>query len=396
MMIMRNCASPENRRSDIQFQIYKSDDFHEKVAPFCDDLQQNAPYKSPAFSRPWLETQIAETPKNQEVLFLSFWHNNSMIGLFPLCISRVGVIRIATPLGHDPISCQGMIQNKDYNETVPLLAEEITKRKLFDLLYINDRCNHDKVTSELYECLKKRKWGVHSVYRNCCYGVDVHDSLDQLKESYGQRKSFQKLLRKERKLHKDFNVEVECISEPDNSPGVIGRIIDIQQNSWLRHRGNFMLEQNPHYITLIQNSLRMNHGYVYFLKLNEEDAAFAFGIHSGGKLCLLWTAFREKYASSYSIGVMLMMHIIKTADSKHIKRCYFCHGDSEWKRRLANHSLKIERAIAANGVVPKIAARCFYQICLLHQNKAVNFVWEKVKKAKGVLKGKICAKKVCQ
>jgi CelD/BcsL family acetyltransferase involved in cellulose biosynthesis len=369
--------------SDIQFHIYSRDVFYEKVAPFCDDLEKNAIYKSPAFSRAWLESQISETKKGQEILFLSFWHNKSMIGLFPLCIYRFGTIRIAMPLGRDPVSCHGMIQNKDYKETTTLLAEEITKRKLFNLLYVNDLSDHDTVTYELYERLKNRKWSVHSVYRNCCYGVEVYDSLDQLKESYGQRKSFQKLLRKEKKLYKDYNVQVECVFGQNDSPDIIERIISIQQESWLWRRGNFMLKQNPLYKKLILNSLQMNRGYVYFLKLNQEDAAFAFGILSGDKLCLLWTAFREKYASSYSIGVMLMMHIIKNASyTKHIKTCYFCHGDSEWKRRLANHSLNITRTIAACGTMPKIAALCFYQLCLLRKNKVVNSMWMKVKKVK--------------
>ncbi|MHC4999572.1 MAG: GNAT family N-acetyltransferase [Planctomycetota bacterium] len=378
--------------SNIQFHIYGRDVFHEKVAPFCDDLEKNTIYKSPTFSRAWLESQVSEAKKGQEILFLSFWHNKTMIGLFPLCIYRFGTIRIAMPLGRDPVSCHGMIQNKDCQEATALLVEEIAKRKLFNLLYINDLSDHDTVTYELYDCLKNRKWSVHSVYRNCCYGVKVYDSLAQLKESYGQRKSFQKLLRKEKKLYKDYNVQVECVRGQNDSPDVIERIISIQQESWLQRRGNFMVKQNPHYRKLILNSLQMNQGRVYFLRLNEEDAAFAFGILSGGKLCLLWTAFREKYASNYSIGVMLMMHVIKNAsDSKHIKACYFCHGDSEWKRRLANHSLNITRTIAAYGIMPKMAARCFYQLCLLHQNKALNSVWMKAKKVKCMLSRKINA-----
>lgn len=368
---------------NIQFRIYNREFFHEKVAPFCDDLEKNSLYKSPAFSRAWLESQISEVKKGQEILFLSFWQNEKMIGLFPLCIYRFGTLRIAMPLGRDPVSCHGLIQSKDYNETAALLAEEISKRKLFNLLYVNDLCDHDAVTYELYERLKCQKWSVHSIHRNCCYGVEVHDSLDQLKASYGQRKSFHKLLRKEKKLYKDFDVQVECMLEPNGSSDIIERIIGIQQESWLRSRGNFMLKQNPQYKKLILNSLQMNHGCVYFLKLNQEDAAFAFGILSGDKLCLLWTAFKERYASNYSIGVMLMMHIIKNAsNSDHIKTCYFCHGDSEWKRRLANHSLNITRTIAACGIIPKIAALCFYQLCLLHKNKVVNSAWMKVKKVK--------------
>jgi CelD/BcsL family acetyltransferase involved in cellulose biosynthesis len=368
--------------SEIQFHIYSRDHFHEKVAPFCDDLEKNSIYKSPAFSRAWLESHISEAKKGREILFLSLWHNQSMIGLFPLCIYRFGTLRIGMPLGRDPVSCHGVIQNKDYTEAVALLAEEITKQKLFNLLYINDLSDHDTVTCTLYECLKDQAWSVHSIYRNCCYGVEVHNSLDQLKESYGRRKSFQKLLRKEKKLYKDYAVQVECISGQNESPDVIDRIIGIQQESWLRRRGNFMLKQNPHHKTLILNGLQMNHGYVYFLKLGQEDAAFAFGIRSGDKLCLLWTAFKEKYASSYSIGVMLMMQIIKQAYAEHITSCYFCHGDSEWKRRLANQSLNLTRTIAAYGTIPKIAARCYYQVCLLHRNKTINSVWEKVKKAK--------------
>lgn len=382
--------------SDIQFHIYNRNEFSDKVAPFCDDLEKNAIYKSPAFSKAWLETQVSETPKGREILFLSLWDNKSMIGLFPLCLYRFGTIRMAMPLGRDPISCQGVILKNNYSNIATFMAEEITKRKLFNLLYINDLSDHDPVTYELYEHLKYRKWSVHSAGRNCCYGVYVYDSLDQLKESYGERKSFQKLLRKERKLYKDYDVQVEHISSLNGSTHVIDRIIGIQQESWLQHRGNFMLKQNPQYRKLILNSLRTNHGHVYFLKLNHEDAAFAFGIQSGDKLCMIWTAFKEKYASNYSVGVMLIMHIIKNTYSKHIRSCYFCHGDSEWKRRLANHSLNITRTIAACGILPKITALCFYQLCLLHKNKFVNHIWMKVKKIRYSLERKLNEQTFCK
>lgn len=343
-----------------------------------DDLFTRAVGAPPYLSRPWVNVFINEGQVSGIPLFVLAWSGDKLVGLMPLALCKFMTVKVARPISTGKASYLGLLLDADYPSVVECIADLITSQKLFDIYCSQDLSSEDVVTNDLLNKLSQRGYSRRKVPRVLCPYVQLGCSFEDYLKNNKSRESRQKLLRKERKLYKERDVKMECYSDSEITPEIIRRAALIQRESWLKRRGAAVLSE-PFYEKLSLKMAEAGFGRIWLLTINGEDAAFTYALSAHKRQYYQWTAFKLKYATSLSVGVVLMMATIRKICEEGALSCCFGHGNSEWKRRWANKCYEVDRIVVGSGFGGRLLAVCYFIIWRWSKVKWLHSLYRRMK-----------------
>lgn len=349
-----------------------------EFAEHWDDLFARAVDAPPFLSRPWVSTFIQERRIKGTPLFIVAWCGTKLVALFSLEVRKCLNAKIAMPIGTREAFCLGILLDPNYRSVIENMADTIKSRKVFDVYYTEDLSSNDLATNDLLNKLSQSGYSCRKVRRVLCPYVQLGCSFKEYLENNKSRKSRQKLLRKERKLYKDRDVKVECYSGREITRELIRRAALIHQESWLKRRGASALCE-PFYEKLSLKMAEDGFGRIWLLTINGEDAAFMYALSAHKRYYYQWMAFKLKYATSLSVGVVLTMATIRKICEEGTLSCSFGHVDSEWKRRWASKCCEVNRVVVGRGFGGCLLAVCYFIIWRLSKVKWLHLMYHRMK-----------------
>ena len=363
----------------IDLQIVKGAKGVSEFGEDWDDLFARAVDATPFLSRPWVSVFINEGQLSGIPLFVLAWSSGKLVGLFSLALCEFMGIKIARPISTGKASCLGLLLDADYPSAVECIAYLITSQKLFELYCSAELSSRDLVTNDLLNKLSQIGYSCRKVQRNFCPYVQLGCSFEDYLKNNKTRQSRQKLFRKERKLCKDKDVKVEYYSGSEITREIIRRAALIQQESWMNKRGAAVLVK-PFYEKISLKMAEDCFGHIWLLTINDEDAAFVYSLSAHKKHYYQWTAFKLKYATSLSVGVVLIMATIRKICEEGTLSCSFGHEYSEWKRRWTNKYCEVDRVVVGRGFGGCVLAVCYYVIWRYSKVKWLRSLYRRMKK----------------
>ncbi len=373
---MSEINSKQNQ--EVRLQIVEGAEGISEFGEHWDDLFARAVDAPPFLSRPWICTYIEGGRIKGTPLFVLARSGTKLVALLPLAVRKCLNVKIARPISTGKAFCLGLLLDADYPSVVECIADIITSQKLFDLYCSADLSSKDVVTNDLLNKLSQRGYSCRKVPRVLCPRVQLGCSFEDYLKNNKSRKSRQKLLQKERKLYKDRDVKVECYSGSEITRELIRRAALIQQESWLKMRGAAVLVE-AFYEKLSLKMAEAGFGRIWLLTINGEDAAFAYVLSAHKRYYYQWTAFKLKYATSLSVGVVLIMATIRKICEEGTLSCSFGHVDSEWKRRWANKCCEVNRVVVGRGFGGRLLAVCYFIIWRLSKVKWLHSMYRRMK-----------------
>ena len=344
---------------DVRLQIVESAEGISEFGEHWDDLFARAVDAPPFLSRPWISTFIQEGRIKGTPLFILAWCDSKLVALFPLAIKKFLIVKIAEPIGTGQPSYLGLLVDPDYRSVTKDIAEIIKSKRVFDVFYTEDLSSEDLATNDLLDELVKKGYVRHQVFRNPCFYIELGCSFDEYFQKKASSKSRQNLRRRERRLFENGNVEVEHYVGKEVTPEILVRIAAIEEQSWLKRRGAAVLSK-PFYQKLLLKMAHAGIGHVWLMTIDNIDAAFEYVFVSHKKLLFGWRAFDLKFASSVSIGQILMMHAIRDACSTGLLSMDISHGEADYKRFWADACHGVDRVVAGRGFSGYLVATIFY------------------------------------
>ena len=362
----------------INLQIVKGAKDISEFGKDWDDLFARAVVAPPYLSRPWVDIFIKEGQLSGIPLFVLAWCGGKLVGLISLELYKFMMVNVARPISTREAPCLGLLLDADYPSVVECFADLITSQKLFDLYCSASLSSRDVATNDLLSKLSQRGYSFRKVPRVLCPYVQLGCSFEDYLKNNKSRQSRQKLLRKERKLYKDRDVKVECYSGGEISREIIRRAALIQQESWMKRRGAAVLVE-PFYEKVSLKMVEDGLGCIWLLTINGEDAAFVYSLSAHKRYYYQWTAFKLKFATSLSVGMVLIMTTIRKICEEGALSCCFGHVNSEWKRRWTNKCCEVAWVVISRGFRGRLLAVCYYIVWKLSKVKLLHSLYRRMK-----------------
>ena len=348
------------------------------LASDWDDLFARATDAPPHLSRAWVTTFIEFGRICGIPLVVASWSDGKLVALLPLAIRRFMGIKVAVPIGTGQPSYLGLLRDPKYPSAIQCIAETFSRKKVADVLCIEDLSSEDDATNVLLTELSGNRFLCLRAYRNHCRYIRLDGSFEEYLKNSKSRKTRQELHRKERKLYVNKGAEVEYYSGIEVTPEILRRIAGIQEESWMKRRGVAVLHQS-FYQKLLSEMAKAGFGSVRLLRINGEDVAFAYILTAHKKLYYAWTAFKLQYATSNSVGVVLTMCTIRKAFEEGITLFDFGHGDGEFKRRWANECHYVHRVVVSRGLAGRLISVCYFVVWRLTKIKWLRSLYHHIK-----------------
>lgn len=352
----------------ISLQIVEGVEGISEFGEYWDDLFARAVDAPPFLSRPWLSTFIQEGRIEGTPLFILVWCENKLVALFPLAVSKYLNAKIAVPISTGQGFYLGLLLDPNYELAIEYVADLITSKKIFDVYCSVDLSSEDIATNGLLRRLVEKGYSCRQVFRNPCHHVQLGCSFDEYFRKNTSAKSRQNLLRRERRLFESGDVKVEHYVAGEVTPEVLLRIAAIEEQSWLKKRGAAVLHKK-FYQKLLLKMAQAGLGHVWLMTIDGADAAFEYVFITHRRLQFGWRAFNLKYASSVSIGQILMMHAIRDACSNGILSMNIGHGKADYKRFWAKSNHRVDRVVACRGFRGHLIAGSYYVVWQLAEFK---------------------------
>lgn len=373
--------SDVNSQQDQQFklQIVESTEGISEFAEAWDDLFARAVEAPPFLSRPWISTFLFERKKRNTPLFILVWSGTKLVALLPLEVRRYLNVKIAKPISTARGFYLGLLLDPNYRPVIEYMVDAVKSGKIFDVYYSADLSSGDTATNDLLDEMVRKGFYRRHVFRNPCFYIKLDCSFDEYFKKKASSKSRQNLRRRERHLFRDNDVKVEHYAGGEVTPDILVRIATVEQRSWLKRRGAAVLHE-PFYQKLLLKMAQAGFGHVWLMAINGDDAAFEYVFVTHKRLQFGWRAFNLKYASSLSVGQILMMHAIRHACDSGILSMDIGHGESDYKKFWAKDNYRVDRVVAGRGFTGHLIATSFYVVWLLGETKWIHSFYHRVKK----------------
>ncbi len=313
-----------------------------------DELLENAVDAPPYLSRAWINTFIDQKRLQGRPLFVTAWAGEKLVALFPLAVRKFLSIKIAVPISTGQPSYLGLLIDSNYLHAIDQMIDVFDKKKVADVLIIEDLFSEDKATNTFFDHLSRNKFLCLSTYRNPCYRIQLDCSFDDYLKKQKTGKRRRKILYDERKLLQSTDVRILSYAGKDITGEVNARVAQIHLESWMKKRGAAVLGR-PFYQKLLMNMAQAGFGRVWIMTIDGDDAAFAYSFVIHSTLHYYWPAFKLRYKSNRS-GTVLLMRILRDVCEEGILAFDFGHGDAEYKRFWANECHVVSRLVAGRGL----------------------------------------------
>ncbi|MHC4228505.1 MAG: GNAT family N-acetyltransferase, partial [Planctomycetota bacterium] len=283
-----------------------------KIGGEWDDLFRRSDGASPFLARAWAITFVREGRLQGTPSLITVRADQKLVALLALSVRRAASTKIAEPTGETVPSYLGVLLDPQFRRAIYWMADFIAKKSSIGVLSFQNVSSADQATNELIAELGKRRFISHSTKRRTCHYIRLGCSFDKYLKTSKSAKERKKLRKEDRKLSKYGQVKLLRYEAAEISPEILSRVAAIQEQSWIKRRGGFVLWQ-PFYQKLMLEMAEAGLGRVWLMTIDGEDAAFKYALISHSSLCLLWTAFKLKYASSLSVGKVLTQATIHDA-----------------------------------------------------------------------------------
>lgn len=333
-----------------------------------DDLFERAVDAPPYLSRAWINVFVREGRLRGTPLFIVVYTEQKLVALLSLAVRSLPGVKMAEPIGTGEPSYLGVLLDPDYPSAIQHMADFIASESGIGLLCFRNVSSTDQATNGLLTELSQKQFSCRRTTRTLCFFIRLACSFDEYLMSSKSSRQRKKLRKEERKLYRYGRVQLLRYEAAEISREMLLRIAAIQEESWLKRRGAAILKQ-PFYQKLLLEMARAGFGKVWLITINGEDAAFKYALFAHRRLYLQWTAFKLKYASSVSVGKLLIMMTIHKACDEGILSIDFGHGDAPHKRFWATGSHEVSRAAAGSGLIGGLAVLGFAAVWWLAKHQ---------------------------
>lgn len=346
------------QRPELRGEVVRGADNIAKLGQEWDDLFERARDATPFLSRAWADTFMSEKRIRGTPLLIVVWAGPKLAALLPLSIRCFCGIRMAEPIGIIGGAYLGLLADLNYTGAVQAVADVWVRERVARAFYDKYLSSLDKITNKLIAELACRGFAYKFGYQRPCRWIKLGCSFDEYLKNKKSGKSRQTIQRKERMLCKNKEVEQEYYAGIEVTPQIISRIAAIQQESWMKRRGAAVLNQ-PFHKRLLLNMAKAGFGHVWLLRIDNEDAAFVYAYIAHRNLNYAWTAFKLKYRTSGSVGMVLTSWTIRKACEEGILSYDFGLGDADYKEFWATDCHDVAMAVAGRGVLGYLIVLCY-------------------------------------
>jgi CelD/BcsL family acetyltransferase involved in cellulose biosynthesis len=351
---------------------------YQELANDWNDLFFRVKNAYPYLSFTWVDSFIRAHRIRGTVCIVTVRLGNKLVALWPLSIRKLWRVKIAEPIGTGRPSYLGILMDSHHTAATEAIVKSFCNLNIADVYYTSDLSSKDSATQQLIECLTKNNSISCSIPRNICRYIQLGCSWVEYLWENKTGKSRQTLRRKERKLVESHNVQVEYYLADQITTQILNRIAEIQQESWMKRRGAAVLGQQ-FYHNLLYEMAQKGFGRVWIMTIDGEDAAFIYGLVAHDNLQYNWTAFKLKYTSYPSVGMVLTMWSIKHSSETGIEKYDFGHGDADYKQFWSNRNHVVNRLIVGHGFKGEIAVHTTNMIWKLFRIKWVSSLYRYLK-----------------
>lgn len=350
-----------------------------KFAEHWDDLFARATDATPFLSRIWASTFVEEGRIRGTPLFILAWSEKKLVGLFALAVRKHLNVKIAEPIGTGQGSYLGVLLDPDYPEVVRYIAEAIRTKNIASLISIEDLWSGDNATNMFFDELARENFLIRRVFRNPCPFINLGCTFEEYMKKTKSAKSRQTLRRKERRLLKKYEVNIEQYRGNEITSKATERVASIQEKSWMKRRGAAILG-HPFYQKLLLAMSKAGFARLWLMTIDGSDAAFVYALIAHKRLYYAWTAFKLEHCSSLSVGQFLTKRTISDACHDKIVLYDFEHGEAEYKRFWSTDSYDVYRIVAGQGLCGRFLAIIYFGLWELGRIQSVRSLYRRLKK----------------
>lgn len=354
----KNGPNKNNSQTKLLGQFLCGKENFTKLGKDWDELFARAQDAPPFLSHAWIQTFINHNRFRGKPCLIVVWKDSKLIALLPFSIQHFYGIRIGKLIGTEEPSYLGLLLDPKYPEAAAVIAETWAREKVAHVFQNKHVFSLDNTTHSFVAEINRRGFAHKYGYKRVCHYIELGCSFDEYLQNTKSGKRRKKLRYAERQVFNTGNVEIIRYIGKDITPEIHQRIAQIQKESWMKRRGAAVLGQ-PFYQSLLTNMSEAGLSCVWLMKIDGDDAAFAYAFITHEKLYYHWPAFKLKYESKLSIGQILLMQIIRDACQENIILFDFGQGEAEYKRFWSTDTQQVEWVVAGRGFIGYIVILCY-------------------------------------
>lgn len=375
-----NIAKKKNYQEEgsLRTEVLRGKEATSAICGDWDSLFERSLNAPPFLSSTWARVFIEENRLHGKPVYVLVWSNNKLVGLLPLAVRRFLTLKLAEPIGTGVSSYLGLLLDPNYPSAVRCIAESFKKYKVADLFCITNLWSKDEATNALLDELQRGKFLCLRTYRNPCYRIRLGCSYDEYLTQTKNPKRRKKLRYEEKRLFSSANVAIHCYNGKEITAEVLERIAGIQQESWMKRRGAAVLGQR-FYQRLLQEAANDGLAKAWLMTIDNQDAAFVYTLTAHRNLHYYRTAFKLQFQSSFSVGKVLTMQVIRDACSNGLLSFDFGQGDGEYKQFWSNACYQVDRVAAGRSLAGRLLVLFYFVIWRLEGIKCLRSLYRRVK-----------------
>jgi CelD/BcsL family acetyltransferase involved in cellulose biosynthesis len=343
--------------SELQCRIVRGLDSIAELSGDWDNLFKRA-HKAPAyFSRAWVQTFITEKRVKGRPLLITVWSDTKLVALLPLTVCNYLGIKVAKVAPTTVLCYTGILIDPNYQEAIRIVVEALFQNKIAHVFYNKYLSSLDEPTNELIAELIRHNFIFKRWKRHVCMWTKLEPSFEQVLESRRTGEQRRWLLRKERRVFKQGDVDVVCYAGKEITPEITARVAAIQKDSWLKAEGKAILNQTFYQKLLIELG-KAGIGCIWLMTKDGDDVAFIYALRVKNRLYPKWMSYRNKYgaSSSLSFGKILYIQMVRDACNKGISILDLGFGTDRWKNVWATERQSIDLIISGRGFIGQLSS----------------------------------------
>ncbi len=254
---------------------------------------------------------------------------------------KIGYIKTETPkLKSFEVEIGGLIasETEDSEKILEKYLCNLINKKEVEMISID----HLASTNPCWQTIKGRsKINKKAVYRDSVkWKARIHDSNTGETLSLFSKKTEQTFRKKERKLQKFFNnnLELKTITSPNDISSFIESASIIDKNSYHKAMG-ISVEEDEHFNNMFFSMADGGYFRGYILMANSKPIAYYYGVLYEGMFYAFGTSYNSEF-SKLSPGIFLLRRIIETLIDEEVDVIHFGYGDSPYKRMFGTESIE--------------------------------------------------------
>jgi len=361
--------------------IHKQIDSLYKVLPNWKTLKEEFLEVTIFQEKNWLKNWWDYNSKKKKITpyVIEIKERDETVGIIPLYLSIIEwakfKVRVLKPMGSE---------TSDY--LIPILSKRFPPNLLLSLAF--KEIYEDKLSWDLIEWkdapeaspfdifLKNRQLANSALIRRgrsaVCPMLFLNGDIEEVKSKFSQT-FFKGILRKERKLKKEGELEYFKVVSVKEIEPIMANLFELHCNRWgntdtpseFRHK-----EMREHTLRVAKNLYKSNLLHLSYLKHKNEIIAAHYGMSDGKRIYWYIPTMNINF-KKYSPTHILIYHLITRGYKEGIEVVDFLRGDEDYKKKWGTIDKSNIKYLIFNRSMKSIALRNFYDIANSSQVKPV-------------------------